>query len=279
MKEPNDLLSAVSDELGRRIKALATGVDNGLRSASPALKTLPGFPYTLVSLNPETQSEEGEADFRPFPVIWDIVRENGVRYVRFFLGNASSGKEYPVKFPLNEAGKQFFFLRVEATVNSVCQCLSDPGDPPEYICVDEDVVTDNITVITLGSLPAQQNPTVYPPCGSATEGSGWGSFYGSPSGSYVVYLPLLCFDFTLGFNSVSYISNKLTTFITKNPQYTQLLTSAFLGGDSARLWWSNGSPYSNVDVISAGDPAALSIDGLSAQPLDPGDSPFILRSL
>lgn len=278
MNDPNELLSAVSDELGRRIKALATGVDSGLRSASPALKVLPGFPYTLARLEPEEASEEEEAEPRPFPPIWDTISDGDRRYVRFFLGNASSGDEYPVRMPLDETGRQFFFLRIEATVTATCQCLqTDPV--PVWECVDEDVVTDDISVINLEDLPEQQNPTVSTPCGGTVEGYGWGSFYGSPSGSYVVYLPLLCFDFTGGGESVSYLAGEYANFTATNPQYFRIRDFPFLAGDSSRLWFSDGAPYSSINQIGGGDPAALCIANIAAQPLNPGDSPFILRSL
>lgn len=274
MRTPDDLLAEISDELSRKISS-AVGAS---MSATPSLKVQPGFPFTLVRTGaPEAAPTEALPE-KPIPVIYEIVNISGQSFVEFYLGNPTTvNGDYPVRLSINTNGRQFFFLKVVAKVESACICL-DPGPPASWQCVETDVTTTSVEVVRHTTIPEQVNPTLEPPCGDSVEGHGWGGFYGLPSGEYTIYMPLLCLDFTGG-PPVSYAGDKLAEIATKNPMYSDLRDIYLLGGDSARLLRSNGSPYSAGDTIQSGDPGALFLTGLSAQPLDQDDSEYVLSSL
>lgn len=275
MRTPDDLLAEISDELNRRVSSSVMS----LISASPTLKVLPGFPFTLMRVEETPAEDTVEYVEKPLPVMYEVGRSDVAGdFVKFYLGNpTTTNGDYPVRMPLNTRGRQFFFLRVVADVQSACVCL-DPGPPASWVCVDNDVTTSSVTVMSWSNIPEQVNDIESPPCGDPEDGTGWGNFFGSPSGKYIVYMPLLCLDFTGGV-PVSYASDRLSEIESKNPMYTRIRDDALQGGDSTRLWWSAGAPTGAVDAISGGDPGALSVGGLYAVELDPDDSPFILQSL
>lgn len=274
MRTPDDLLAEISDELNRKISS-AVG---SLRSASPSLKVQPGFPFTLVRQEVQERVVDAEITERPAPVIYEIGSASGADFIDFYLGNpTTTNGGYPVRLDVDTEARQFYFLKLVADVEASCVC-QDEGPPASWVCVDTDVTTTSVTVERHMTIPEQISPMTSPPCGDDVEGGGWGSFYGSPSGQYTVYLPLLCLDYTGG-TPVSYSGGDLAEIVSKNPMYVYLRDTALQGGDSSRLWWSDGSAYSVVNTIQGGDPGAVSVGGIYAQALDPEDSEYVLSSL
>lgn len=275
MRSPDELLSKISDELSARITAAV----NSSRSASPNLKVLPGFPFTVIRAEKGHVVANDTTEERAAPVIYELGSDANGNYIDFYLGNPTTvNRGYPIRLEYRKTGRQFFFLKVVAEVESSCVCL-DPGPPASWVCVDEDITTTSVEVVRRTTIPEQENPTTESPCGGdEVEGTGWGSFYGSPSGKYTVYLPLLCLDFGKR-APLSFAGDKLAEIISKNPMYPYLRDTALQGGDSSRLWWSGGLEYSAVNSIQGGDPGALSVAGIVAQPLDPEDSEYVLSSL
>jgi hypothetical protein len=165
--------------------------------------------------------------------------------------------------------RQFFFLKVVADVTSACRDSED-GDS---FCIDEDVNTESVTVVSLGSIPEQKNPT-------EEGGGGWGGFYGYPSGEYTVYLPLVCLNFNDSL-PVSWVGDNASSseYRDKNPMWSHLIYNTELGGISGLLMLSSGQPYVAGGITRGGDPAALWVDGVFADYLDPEDSRYVLSSL
>lgn len=265
MRTADDLLAEISDELSRKVSS-AVGA---LISASPELKVLPGFPFTLMRTDTPVVAGEATETTRPDPPIYRINPDS--RTIDFYLGCAkTTNGDYPVRMSLTNS-RQFFFLKIVADVTSVCS---------DGLCINEDVNTVSVTVVSRTSIPEQENPTSTNPAGEEEEGVGWGGFYGSPSGRYTVYLPLVCLNFNDSL-PVSWVGDSASRseYIDKNPMWSYIIDATELGGISGLLWWSSGDPQGAVEVRRGGDPGALWDTGIFADYLDPEDSQYVLSSL
>lgn len=279
MRTADDLLAEISDELSRKVSS-AVGA---LTSASPELKVLPGFPFTLMRTDtPPAADGEATETTRPDPPIYKINSES--RTIDFYLGCVkTTNGGYPVRMGLTNS-RQFFFLKVVAEVTSVCRTTEGSGPPLNTpgtrLCINEDVTTVSVTVVSLTSIPEQENPTSTNPAGQEEEGVGWGGFYGSPSGIYTVYLPLVCFNFNDSL-PVSWVGDNASRneYLDKNPMWSYITSATELGGISGLLWWTNGEPRIAVEVRRGGDPGALWDAGIFADYLNPADSQYVLSSL
>lgn len=247
-------------------------------SASPELKVLPGFPFTLM--HAETPVDvEGKETTRPEPVIYKINLDS--RTIDFFLGNPkTTNGSYPVRMPFSPTLRRFYFLKIVVDVTSVCKTYPGSGPPfntnPNQVCYTEDANTVSVTVERLTSIPKEKRPVFTNPSTEEEEESGgWTSILGYPSGQYTIYLPLVCFNFgTTG--SVSWVGD-YSEYIRNNGIGFDLIQREW-GGDSGRMW-NNGSPFSFQGNIRAGDPAALAMAYKQADELDPEYSQYVLSSL
>lgn len=278
MRTADDLLAEISDELSRKVSS-AVGA---LISASPELKVLPGFPFTLMRTDTPVVAGEAIETTRPAPPIYRINPDS--RTIDFYLGCAkTTNGDYPVRMSLTNS-RQFFFLKIVADVTSVCKTSPGSGPPLNTpgtrLCITEDVTTVSVTVVSRTSIPEQENPTSTNPAGEEEEGVGWGGFYGSPSGRYTVYLPLVCLNFNDSI-PVSWVGDSASRseYIDKNPMWSYIIDATELGGISGLLWWSGGRPQGAVEVRRGGDPGALWDTGIFADYLDPEDSQYVLSSL
>lgn len=263
MRTADDLLAEVSDELTRKISSAVGSFISG----SSELTVQSGFPYSLMYTETPVDAGEAKETTRPNPPIYRIDLDS--RTIDFYLGCAkTTNGDYPVRMRITNS-RQFFFLKIVADVTSACTDSED-GDS---FCIDEDVNTESVTVVSLDSIPEQKNPT-------EEGGGGWGGFYGYPSGEYTVYLPLVCLNFSRDL-PVSWVGDNASAseYRNKNPMWSHLIYNTELGGISGLLMLSSGQPYVVGGITRGGDPAALWVDGVFADYLDPEDSEYVLSSL
>lgn len=277
MRTADDLLAEISDELSRKVSSAVGSVI----SASPELKVLPGFPFTLMHTDTPVVAGEAKETTRPLPPLYRVDLD--ARTIDFFLNTpTTTNGDYPVRMRLTNS-RQFFFLKVVANVTSVCKTTPGSGPPLNTpgtrFCLNEDVNTVSVTVVSRSSIPEQENPTSTNPAGEEEEGTGWFGINGSvPSGQYTIYLPLVCFNFNEDL-PVSWVGDQASRseYGQKNPMFYLVFSEQ--GGDSGRLWWSNGKPNSYIDITRGGSPGAFSLGLANPALLDPEYSQYVLSSL
>jgi hypothetical protein len=283
MRTADDLLAEISDELSRKISSAVGAFVSG----SSELKVQSGFPFTLMYTDTPVVAGEATETTRKRSPIYRI--DSDAKKIDFYLNNpTTTNGDYPVRMRCDLKSRQFYFLKVVAKVTSVCKTTPPSGPPfntPGYrTCYNEDVTTESVTVERHTSIPEQKSPVSTNPAGEEEEGMGWDPYgneapYGSPSGTYTIYLPLVCLNFNKDL-PVSWVGDQASRneYEQKNPMWASLIFSQ-MGGDSSKLWWSNGSPYPAYVVTGAGDVAAPSVALAYPAYLDPEDSRYVLSSL
>lgn len=280
-RKPNDLLSAISDELEKRIRNMVVSMDSRSRFNKRGVSTLPGFPFTVVTAKPDySPVEEEEPDPEAWVPFYELITKDGQVSAVFHLGIPSlypQGK--PPKLILNSTGLNYIFLKIEAHVQSVGQCIPIEGEEDRWIAYEEDVTTSSVTLVRLDDLPTQGNPTISDPCGGYVTPRGWGHGEGGPTADYTVYFPLVCLDFRRSSTPViTRLNNKETEFEYTHHNTVFLDQGFRIGGDAYPLSNANGDVYSVIPYQGL-QPATPALHGFYLPSMSPSDSQFILRSL